>query len=463
MLIFSRILTPYFMLGQDVNYTAPGIGLPADLSKPYISVNAKDPAAKPTLLDGATEGHVLVKNIRKALPLHKPELLSVFGYDATVPNVNNPGLYFSFGFQSAQDAVFSAAAALGEDLGPQPPLSQIASGGTLVNGGGSGANSPSYMSVPLAALQIQAYEDDTSLFWDTSSIAPTINPTSDACLVLLNAFATEGTDRSGLHDDTSDDLVNHVAAICNNTIVVIHNAGVRLVDQFADNPNVTAIIYAHLPGQNSGRALVSLLYGRSSFSGKLPYTVPKNESDYGPLYRASQPAAPYGLYPQSNFDEGLYIDYRRFDAMNITPRYEFGFGLSYTTFSYSSLVISLNKTADTSSLPTGPIVSGGRSDLWDIVASVSARISNTGSVNGQEVAQLYIGVPETGTPFRQLRGFAKVSIDAGGSTQVRFDLTRRDLSFWDTNVQEWRLCSGRYSVWVGRSSRDVPLEGVLMI
>jgi beta-glucosidase len=81
-------------------------------------------------------------------------------------------------------------------------------------------------------------------------------------------------------DDYSDALILNVAASCANTIVVIHNAGIRLVDQWIEHPNVTAVVFAHLPGQDSGRAVVQLLYGFESFSGKLPYTVAKNESDY---------------------------------------------------------------------------------------------------------------------------------------------------------------------------------------
>ena len=133
----------------------------------------------------------------------------------------------------------------------------------------------------LDELQRRASEDGSQILWDVSSFDPDVDTSSDACLVFFNAFATEGMDRPGSHDDESDLLVTKVAAACNNTIVVIHNAGVRIVDRFVDHPNVTAVIFAHLPGQDSGRAIVSLPYGQTSFSGKLPYTVPRNESDLG--------------------------------------------------------------------------------------------------------------------------------------------------------------------------------------
>lgn len=121
---------------------------------------------------------------------------------------------------------------------------------TMTVGGGSGVNNPAYISSPLDALNQRAYEDSSQLLWDTTNVNATaqVDAASSACLVFLNAWASEGYDRSGVHDDFSDALVNNIADQCNNTIVVIHNAGVRLVDNFIDHPNVTALIFAHLPG-----------------------------------------------------------------------------------------------------------------------------------------------------------------------------------------------------------------------
>jgi beta-glucosidase len=264
-----------------------------------------------------------------------------------------------------------------------------------------------------------------------------------------------------ISDDFSDGLVLNVANRCANTMVVIHNAGPRLVDQFIDHPNVTALIFAHLPGQDSGRALVQLLYGDVSFSGKLPYTVAKNESDINTL-SPSLPEGEFQLFPQSNFSEGVFIDYRDFDLQNITPRYEFGFGLTYTTFSFSDLSIQIVSGASTSLLPPkGPIIEGGIASLWDNVARVTATVTNTGTVGAAEVSQLYVGIP--GGPVRQLRGFSKDFIAAGAKTTVSFDLTRRDLSEWSVVDQSWVLQQGSYGVWVGSSSRDLPLSGKLNI
>ncbi|KAI1875203.1 hypothetical protein JX265_004261 [Neoarthrinium moseri] len=457
----TRIVATWYQMGQDQGFPDPGVGMPQDLTKPHAIVDARNESSKQILFDGAVEGHVLVKNIRSALPLQKPKIMSLFGYSARNPdqwNYNATGgtSAWMFGGESAFLGRYITGAF---DLDSLEDIPQIAPDGTIICGGGSGAVTPAFISSPFDAISSRAYEDSTALFWDFFSPEPYVNAASEACIVLVNAFASEGYDRPGTHDDFTDGLIKHVADRCNNTIVVFHNAGVRLVDQFVDHPNVTAVIFAHLPGQDSGRALAALLYGDSNPSGKLPYTVAHNESDYEALLKPSPAEGIFVKFPQSNFTEGAYIDYRHFDAKNITPRYEFGFGLSYTTFNYSSLEITKREGAGTSSYPVGDIVEGGQSDLWDVLATVTARVQNVGEVDGAEVAQLYVGIP--GAPVRQLRGFDKPFINATQSTTVTFDLNRRDLSVWDVVAQKWLLQNGTYDINVGGSSRNLPLQGTL--
>lgn len=102
------------------------------------------------------------------------------------------------------------------------------------------------------------------------------------------------------------------ASQCNHTMVIINNVGVRLVDAWIEHINITAVIFGHLPGQDSGRVLVELMYGRQSFSGRLPYTVAKQESDYGDMPDPVVPSEKTPYYPQINFTEGVYIDYKPF-------------------------------------------------------------------------------------------------------------------------------------------------------
>lgn len=433
-----RIIASWYLLGQDSGFPTPGIGMASSYDAPHQIVDARDPNNKPILLQGAVEGHVLVKNVNNTLPLKSPRLLSVFGYSAR-----------------SQDTY------VGGSLAP-PGLAIFPAflNGTIYMGGGSGATSPSLAVSPFDAIVNRAYENGTALYWDLYSDNPSVNPATEACLVLINAWAEEGFDRSTSHDDYSDNLVVNVANSCSNTIVIIHNAGIRLVDAFAEHPNVTAIIFAHGPGQDSGYALVQVLYGDVSPSGKLPYTVAKNESDYGDLLNPSMPEGQYGYFPQSNFSEGVFVDYKRFDASNIEPRYEFGFGLSYTTFNYSGLALTQAPNASLPAYPSGEVLMGGQKDLWDVLVNVSATVKNTGSVDGAEVAQLYVALPGGGsgsTPIRQLRGFEKPLLTAGSSETVAFALTRRDLSIWDVVAQKWLLQSGTYTISVGASSRNLPL------
>lgn len=286
---------------------------------------------------------------------------------------------------------------------------------------------------------------------------------STACLVFINAMATEGWDRDDLHDDFSDGLVLHVASKCANTIVIMHTVGTRLVDQWIEHPNVTAALIAHLPGQDLGEALVNILYGEVSPSGKLPYTIAKNESDYGPQgYEPCKPVSKEDRFPQCDYTEGVYIDYRHFDAKGIMPRFEFGFGLSYTTFAYDGAASTLS--ADLSSQQqkhlTFTVDTGG--SLWDVATTVPITITNTGTVSGEEIAQLYIGIPHD-APEKQLRGFEKVKLAPGQQAEVVFELTRRDLSVWDVVSQSWILQEGEYKIYAGASSRDIRWKGTFSV
>ncbi len=412
--------------------------MPSDATLPHPIIDARNPDDRPTLLQGAVEGHVLVKNTNNSLPLKTPKLLSIFGYSA-----KNPDAYTGNSLQPGGNGQI-----------------QVYLNGTIYSGGGSGATSPSLAVSPFDALVNKAYDDGTALYWDSTSQNPNVNPSTDVCLVLVNAWATEGSDRTTSHDSYTDTLVNNVANKCGNTVVIIHNVGIRLVDAFVNHPNVTGIIFAHGPGQDSGKALVDILYGNSNPSGRLPYTVAKNESDYGALLNPAKPEGQFGLFPQANFTEGVFLDYRHFDAANIEPRYEFGFGLSYTTFNYSGLALTRAPNASLAQYPSGAIEMGGQVDLWDVVVSVSATVGNNGTVDGSEVAQLYVTLPGGGsgaTPIRQLRGFEKPSLKAGAAATVSFDLTRRDLSVWAVVAQKWSLQSGDYTISVGSSSRKLPL------
>lgn len=428
--------------------------MPSNVLDPHKIVDGRDPAAAPVLLNGAIEGHVLVKNTKNTLPFKSPRMLSLFGYSAKTPDFFNPSsnLLYSQNWISGREALDSNYVS---DNG----LATFGKNGTMFGGCGSGAITPALTISPFEALKMRASQEGTAVFNDFLSDEPSVEPSSDACIVFGNAWACEGSDRPAIRDDYTDSLIKSVADQCSKTVVVFHNAGPRLVDGFVDHPNVTAIIFAHLPGQESGPALASLLFGDTSPSGKLPYTVAKNESDYGDVLDPVEPEGEFVNFPQADFHEGVYLDYRYFDKKGIEPRYEFGFGLGYTTFAYSNISINYIQGANTYPWPGGPIVSGGQTDLWDAIATVSVNIKNTGSVAGAEVAQLYIGIP--GAPAKQLRGFEKPFLQPNETQSVTFHLTRRDLSVWSVERQKWQLQKGNYKFYVGSSSRRLPLNGTM--
>ncbi|XP_014560429.1 glycoside hydrolase family 3 protein [Bipolaris victoriae FI3] len=437
----TRLLAAYYYLNQDE----------ADFDTQVYPYNVKHEIVDVTEDHGSlireigAAGTVLVKNVNNTLPLINPRFLNIYGYDAEVKASpwNNPsrfggGYEENFGWNTLN--------------------------GTLITAGGSGSSTPQYVISPFKALQDRLIKNRGTLRWDFWGVNPTVYANAEACLVFINAYASESFDRTSLTDEFSDQLVNNVATNCSNTIVVIHSAGVRTVDAWYDHPNVTAILYAGVPGQESGNAIADVLLGDVNPSGRLPYTVARSESDYGALLNSTfDPSIPAFL--QSNFTEGLYIDYRDFNKRNVTPLYEFGFGLSYTTFSYSDL--SIESVVPETSLsrfpsPSVPIVQGGHPELWDVLYRVSVNVTNTGKVAGHEVPQLYLGVPNA--PQKQLRGFERVGLlGPGESAIVNFELQRRDLSIWNVEAQTWELQRGRYGVWVGASSRDVRQEGEIVV
>jgi beta-glucosidase len=217
-----------------------------------------------------------------------------------------------------------------------------------------------------------------------------------------------------------------------------------------------------------------VLYGDVNPSGHLPYTIALEEDDYSfaditnssELLNTSNPNA-----WQSNFEERLLIDYRHFDYYNLPVQYEFGFGLSYTTFGMSNVSVSgensgpisspCPKDSESSSSSSAP-APGGNAALWETLYTISTSVTNTGSVAGAAVPQLYLGLPQPAnedvTPVKVLRGFEKVYLQPGESQTVQFPLMRRDLSYWDVEQQQWVIGDEEVKVYVGFSSRDIKAQ-----
>ncbi|KAL2429490.1 putative beta-glucosidase G [Exophiala dermatitidis] len=452
--MIRRIMTPYFYLQQTeyppIDGEEPTLN---DNFPPYpgqfilgpSNVDVRDNHAQ-LIRQLGSAGTVLLKNTNNVLPLQSPKSIGVFGNDAG-DLVN--GEYFS-------------GAAFDNQYGFEYANLPVA--------GGSGTGRLTYLVSPLEALKARAIQDGTLLQYilnNTLVASPGglqfIAPIPEVCLVFLKSWASEGIDRTSLDADwNSTAVVESVTTLCNNTIVITNSAGLNVMP-WAENPNVTAILAAHLPGQESGNSLVDILYGIVNPSGRLPYTIAWNESDYTfaditnstQLVETEDPNA-----WQSNFTEGLLIDYRHFDYYNQSVAFEFGFGLSYTTFNLSGLSVTSTVPGNVSALPD-PVapVPGGNPSLWGVLYRANVTVTNTGDKLGATVPQLYLSLPqipgEGPTPRNVLRGFDKVTLNPGESRWVSFDLTRRDLSYWSTGLQEWVIPSGSIGVNVGFSSRDI--------
>ncbi|SMR50514.1 unnamed protein product [Zymoseptoria tritici ST99CH_1E4] len=440
----TRILATWYHFNQDdvAAFPDPSV-FNYDTQHPIVDVRGDHAAV---IREIAAAGTVLVKNVDKALPLKAPRFLNIYGYDATIPTAPwNTSARFGGGY----DVNFG----------------WNTFDGTLITAGGSGSNTPSGLVSPFEAIQRRVQADRGTTRWDFVNVQPTVYASADASIVFINAYASESFDRTTLADEWSDQLVNNVAAKHNNTIVVIHSAGIRLVDRWIEHPNVTAVVFALLPGEQSGNSIVDVLYGDVVPSGRLPFTVAKKEEDYGNLLNSSGTALP-DPFPQIDFTEGLHIDYKYFDQQDLDVRFEFGYGLSYTEFEYGSAVEVVavgDGPKDEYPSPLAPedIPQGGSPELWEVVYNITFSIKNVGDVDAAEVPQLYLAVPNA--PKWQLRGFEKTLLRCGEEKQVTLGLTRRDLSVWDVVAQKWRMQKGTYGLFVGASSRDKRIEGGFVV
>ncbi|KAJ7172348.1 putative beta-glucosidase [Mycena filopes] len=431
-----RTLTPILQHQDPATYPLPTFDV-NDLTRPTNNVRQDHYIL---IRNIGEEALTLVKNTG-GLPLPKPssmQSLAVIGEDASAS---------PYGATSCGDTGTAC---------------QIENNGTMTIGGGSGWAYPPYTIDPLAAINAFVRADGPDINahlenWDLAAAALQASR-SETALVFINAYAQEGADRHNLTSFSNGDaLVKAVAAVNNNTIVIMHIPGPVIVEDWIDHENVTAVLIAHLPGQESGNALVPVLWGDKSPSGKLPYTVAKNESDWPPNNIVSDPV----LAPQANFTEKLLIDYKWFDAKNITPRWEFGFGLSYTTFEFGELGLVKSFKADNTSIqPTAESflkAENSGNSLYDVLYTASVRVTNTGKAQGAEVAQLYVSFPASeNEPPYLLRGFDKLDLAPGKSATATFELTRKDLSVWDVVNQRWEIPGGSFTLSAGSSSRNLP-------
>nr|RBQ93884.1 hypothetical protein FVER53263_01568 [Fusarium verticillioides] len=394
-----RILTPYFFyLGEDKDN--PSVD-PSSQPLFYNGFGYTYPGPCPVgpdvrgnhsalIRDIAAAGTVLLENQGSIIPLNKSLTnIGLFGNDAADPSI---GTLFS-----NHDGIDS---------------------GTLISGGGSGSGRPSCDISPLDAFKSDVKDNGKRLQYVTNntaifSIMPGLYPWPDVCIVFLKSFATEGFDRKTLVvDDNSIQVVNSIASRSPRGTVVVTHCGGPEVMPWTMNPNVSAIVAAHYPGQELGNSILDVLTGNVNPSGKLHFTIAKERGGlHGKITNITGSAAEDSSNWRSDFSQGLFNDYRHFDNKGLEALYEFGYGLSYTTFGLSSnlVVSSANKISARASLSKATLELGSP-HLWETFAKCHAEVSNTCRVAGATVIQLYASLHKNNipanSPVRILLGFS---------------------------------------------------------
>lgn len=250
---------------------------------------------------------------------------------------------------------------------------------------------------------------------------------------LTEEFESEGFDRTHIGiPPLHNKLVEAVSAVNENVIIAL-SGGAVVEMPWADK--VKGILNCYLGGEASGSAAADILFGDVNPSGKLAETYPLSLSD--------NPS--YNYYPGHTatveYRESVFVGYRYYDTAHKNVRFPFGYGLSYTNFEYSDLKVSADSIKDTDTL------------------TVSFKVKNTGDVDGAEIAQVYVTDNESTIyrPEQELRGFKKVFLKAGEEKEISIDLGKRAFAYYNVNIHDWHVESGKFTVKIGASSRDIKL------
>lgn len=284
----------------------------------------------------------------------------------------------------------------------------------------------------------QGYED-TQDVTDEKLLEEAVQTAAKAKVAVIfaglpDSFESEGYDRSHMRmPDCQNELIEKVAAVQPNTIVVLHNGSpveMPWVDQ------VKGIVEAYLGGQAVGGAVCDILFGKVNPSAKLPESFPKKLED-NPSYLSY-----IGEGDMVEYREGIFVGYRYYDKKKMDVLFPFGYGLSYTTFAYSNLRLDKKEMKDTDTV------------------TVSVDVTNTGDRTGKEIVQLYVADKESTVirPEKELRDFAKVELAPGETKTVSFTLGKRAFAYYNTTIHDWHVETGDFDILIGKSSRDIVLS-----
>ncbi|KAI8804481.1 glycoside hydrolase superfamily [Cladochytrium replicatum] len=417
----TRILAAWIKMGQN-DGTFPSVNLDSFKSANDKQVDVQGSHKDHIRAVGAASS-VLVKNANSALPItsSKYATIAVIGEDAAAPTKLN-------------------------DCGGNNPRDHGCIDGTVAQGWGSGTTDFPYIVAPVDGIKSKAAAKNVKVVsYLKNDLGPAADAARSADLAVVFVMANSGEeyvspvegvlkgDRNDLNLwRNGDSLVAAVAAV-KKTIVVIHSPG-PVNMPWLSNPNVVGVFYALFPGQETGNAIADVLFGDVNPSGRLPFTVAASESQYpATIVTDNRPVV---------YSEGILVDYRYFEAKNIAPLVPFGHGLSYTTFTYANLKV------------TSPS---------QYTYTVTVDVSNTGSVAGSEVVQLYLRLPTSTCQAegcaKELRNFERVGpLSSGQTVSVAMTLTKDDISVYSPAAAAWVVPSGQFSVLVGASSADIKIS-----
>lgn len=262
---------------------------------------------------------------------------------------------------------------------------------------------------------------------------------AEIAIVMVGDQDSEGRDQSLELPEAQNNLIEAVAKANAKTIVVLKSGSAILMPWLND---VAAVLEAWYPGEEDGSAVAAVLLGDVNPSGKLPLSFPRSVDQT----LAAHPEQYPGVDGAVHYTEGLDVGYRGYAAQSTAPLFPFGFGLSYTQFSFAGIKVSQQPGSAN--------------------ATVSFTVSNTGQRDGAEVAQLYLGFPpiaEGNEPPIQLKGFRKIELKAGESKPVELKLDARAFSYWSEKSHAWQVAPGEFQILVGDSSANTPLKSSVAI
>jgi len=389
----SRILTVMFDFGLFNHY-------PTGNLHSFVSTPARVAFARRV----AEQGTVLLRNARDILPL---------------------------------STTISSLAIIGADASSAP----------LTSGGGSGHVSTPDVVSPLAGIlaAVSPRTGVTSYAGNNPAVAAAVAREARVAIVFAKNSETEGRDLKNITLQGDQNAVIAAVARANPATIVVLNTGGPVTMPWLSK--VRGVLEAWYPGQQDGNAIAAILFGAVDPSGHLAETFPVSMAQVPTRSPAQFP----GVGGKVEYSEGIFVGYRYYDEHHITPLFPFGYGLSYTSFSFSHLTLSAARVGNSSSSPRP--ASCACNHQAEVLLHASVVVTNTGKRAGAEVAQLYLGDPPVaGEPPRQLKGFERVYLRPGESETVDFPLTGHDLSYWSDQANGWVVPTGRFTVYVGDSS-----------